>query len=443
MVISDDRRGARKEAASWARRFWRVRFVLPVTAAVFLLIGFIGKLSPFEALAGFSVIAAAALIEASSEPNEELAAQAREGAIGHPGDLVLESVISAVPDPVIVLESDGIVRAFNVRALEIAPALARGQPLSFALRNPSVLEALRRAASAQGGLRVEFFERVPADRWSEAAISPLRVEAGGGRRLFLMAFRDMTQLRRVEEMRADFVANASHELRTPLASLSGFIDTLQGPARADVEARERFLGIMKEQADRMARLIDDLLSLSRIELKAHIHPSNAVDLASILRQVADALQILARDRGVAIEVDVPPGEMMVLGDRDELIRVFENLIENALKYGASGKRVELHLAREAIADGEEAVAVVKDYGPGIAPEHLPRLTERFYRADVAESRAQGGTGLGLALVKHVLQRHRGRLSIDSALGSGAVFTVRLPIVAKPRAKPNFAEESAA
>ena len=222
----------------------------------------------------------------------------------------------------------------------------------------------------------------------------------------------------------------------PLASLSGFIDTLQGPARADPEARERFLGIMKDQADRMARLIDDLLSLSRIELKAHIHPESAIDLVSIVRQVADALQLLARDRGVSIEVDMPDGELMVLGDRDELIRVFENLIENALKYGASGKRIDLALAREGTAEGEEAVVSVKDYGPGIAPEHLPRLTERFYRVDVAESRAQGGTGLGLALVKHILQRHRGRLSIESALGSGATFAVRLPIVTSTRSGKN-------
>jgi two-component system phosphate regulon sensor histidine kinase PhoR len=277
-------------------------------------------------------------------------------------------------------------------------------------------------------MRVEFFERLPADRWSEAVIAPIGGETGAGGRLLLMVFHDMTPLRRVEEMRADFVANASHELRTPLASLSGFIDTLQGPARTDTGARERFLGIMKDQADRMARLIDDLLSLSRIELKAHIHPETEVDLASIVRQIADALQLLAHDRGVVIEVDMPPGPLTVLGDRDELIRVVENLIENALKYGASGKRVDIAIGRETTADGDEAVVSVKDYGPGIAPEHLPRLTERFYRVDVTESRAQGGTGLGLALVKHVLQRHRGRLSIDSALGAGATFTIRLPAV---------------
>jgi two-component system, OmpR family, phosphate regulon sensor histidine kinase PhoR len=233
---------------------------------------------------------------------------------------------------------------------------------------------------------------------------------------------DLTPIRRVEEMRADFVANVSHELRTPLAVITGFIDTLQGPAREDAAARERFLGIMQAQAWRMARLIDDLLSLSRIELRAHQRPDTPVDLVPIVRQVVDGLQTLARDREVAIDVTAPAEPLIVLGDRDELIRLFENLIENGMKYGASGKRVDIALAP----DGKEARVSVRDHGPGIAAEHLPRLTERFYRVDVGESRAQGGTGLGLALVKHILNRHHGRLTIDSREGEGATFTVRLP-----------------
>jgi len=224
-------------------------------------------------------------------------------------------------------------------------------------------------------------------------------------------------------MRADFVANVSHELRTPLAALTGFIETLQGPARDDPAARERFLGIMQAQAWRMARLIDDLLSLSRIELRAHQLPDTPVDLIPIVRQVADGLQTLARDREVAVEIAAPAEPLLVPGDRDELTRLFENLIENGLKYGAGGKRVDIALA----ADGKEARVSVRDYGPGIAAEHLPRLTERFYRVDIGESRTQGGTGLGLALVKHILNRHHGRLSIDSKAGEGATFTVRLPL----------------
>ena len=239
-------------------------------------------------------------------------------------------------------------------------------------------------------------------------------------------------------MRADFVANASHELRTPLAALSGFIDTLQGSARDDPAAREKFIGIMKTQANRMARLIDDLLSLSRIELNAHVRPDRPVDVVSIVRQVADGLQMLARDRGMTITIEAPAAPLIVPGDRDELLRVFENLVENALKYGASGKRVDLTVARGESTQGPgEALIAVRDYGPGIAPEHLPRLTERFYRIDVGHSRAEGGTGLGLALVKHVVARHRGRLMIDSTAGAGATFTVRLPLAParNPAASP--------
>jgi two-component system phosphate regulon sensor histidine kinase PhoR len=186
---------------------------------------------------------------------------------------------------------------------------------------------------------------------------------------------------------------------------------------------------MQAQAWRMARLIDDLLSLSRIELRAHQRPDTPVDLVSIVRHVADGLQTLARDRGVAIEIKAPAEPLVVLGDRDELTRLFENLIENGLKYGANGKRVDIAFTSAVTADGKsEARVSVRDYGPGIAAEHLPRLTERFYRVDVGESRAQGGTGLGLALVKHILNRHHGRLSIDSKAGEGATFTAQLPLV---------------
>jgi two-component system phosphate regulon sensor histidine kinase PhoR len=343
----------------------------------------------------------------------------------------LQDLISALPDPTIALAPDGRVISFNAQALTMAPALRRGDPASIALRVPEVVEAIRRAVVGNNAERVEFSERVPNDRWSEAFITPVHPAdaAPGGRPIFLLlTFHDLTPIRRVEEMRADFVANASHELRTPLAALSGFIETLKGPARNDVAARERFLDIMEAQANRMARLIDDLLSLSRIELAAHVRPVTPVELVPVVRQVVDALQTLARDRGVEVAIQAPAEPLIVPGDRDELIRVFENLIENALKYGGSGKRVEITLTRGKAQDGsEEAAASVRDYGPGIAAEHIPRLTERFYRVDVTGSRALGGTGLGLALVKHVLNRHRGRLMIDSKTGQGATFTIRLPM----------------
>jgi two-component system, OmpR family, phosphate regulon sensor histidine kinase PhoR len=268
----------------------------------------------------------------------------------------------------------------------------------------------------------------------ELVVTPIPVPTsfGGADTCMLMTFHDQTPLRRVEEMRADFVANASHELRTPLAALSGFIDTLLGPAKEDAAARERFLGIMRVQATRMARLIDDLLSLSRIELSAHVRPSDPVDLTSLLRQVVDGLELLAAERGVAIAVAIPEHPVTVPGDRDELLRLFENLIENGLKYGASGGKVDVALTDMSGSEMLKDVRVtVKDYGPGIAPEHLPRLTERFYRVDVGDSRAQGGTGLGLSLVKHILNRHRGRLVIESVPDRGATFTAILPKSATP------------
>jgi two-component system phosphate regulon sensor histidine kinase PhoR len=336
---------------------------------------------------------------------------------------VVEAIIAGLPDPVIVLDRDGRVIAFNAGAGNLAPALRRGDPASIALRVPELVEAVRQCQTGGPVRRIEFSERVPTERHFEAFVSPISV---ANQQAVLIALHDMTATRRVEEMRADFVANASHELRTPLAALTGFIETMQGPARDDAVARERFLGIMREQAWRMARLIDDLLSLSRIELRAHMRPDTPVDLVPIVRQVVDGLQTLAKDRGVAIQVTAP-GPQIVLGDRDELLRLFENLIENGLKYGASGKRVEVTMLSGEAGAARETVVSVRDYGPGIPSEHLPRLTERFYRADVGESRAQGGTGLGLALVKHILNRHHGRLSIESQPGQGATFTVRLPL----------------
>jgi two-component system phosphate regulon sensor histidine kinase PhoR len=348
----------------------------------------------------------------------------------HPQSLLIESLIGGLPGAAIVLDRDGRVIAFNAAASSIAPSLRRGEPALIALRMPELVEAIRRATASRTPQRVEFFERVPLDRWFEAFVTPVKLANTADARsdILLMTFNDLTPLRRVEEMRADFIANASHELRTPLAALLGFIETLQGPAKNDLAARDKFLAIMQGQATRMARLIDDLLSLSRIELNAHLPPNTPLDLAPVVKQVADGLQTLARDREVTIKVSAPHDALIVLGDRDELIRALENLVENALKYGAAGKRVDITLASSQTRAGASEVRLaVRDYGPGIAPEHLPRLTERFYRVDVADSRAQGGTGLGLALVKHVLNRHGGRLSIESTPGEGATFIMHLPL----------------
>ena len=404
------------------------RLVVVAAAIVFATLALIGALAVTYAVAGFVVVAAAALL--TVHPGEERDRLKQPVAVAERAADPLAAVVAGLPDPVIALDRDGRVLALNEPARSLAPALRQGEPVSLALRMPELIEAIGRASARGEEQRVEYSARWPLDRWFETIVMPVRRQPDANRPdLVLMTFHDLTPLRRVEEMRADFVANASHELRTPLAALSGFIETLQGSAREDAKARERFLAIMQEQARRMARLIDDLLSLSRIELNAHRRPDTPVDLVPIVRQVVDGLEMLAQERGVAVNVEAA-NALTVLGDRDELVRVFENLIENALKYGAAGKRVDIRLAAGASADGEpEAQVGVRDYGPGIAPVHLPRLTERFYRVDVTESRAQGGTGLGLALVKHILNRHHGRLTIESALGAGATFTVHLPTVA--------------
>src|SRR5262249_15540858 len=330
------------QGSRWLQALRRVRLVLATAAIVFAGLWMSGALAAGPALAGFVLIAAAMLVAAAGAEAIPAALPRNEPPAARIGDPLIEAVLAGLPDPVVALDSRGDVVALNARAEAVAPALRPGEPISLGLRVPEVLDAIRRARASGSAQRVEFFERVPFDRWYEAIVTPI-LSAGLAPKpdLVLLAFHDLTPLRRVEEMRADFVANASHELRTPLAALSGFIDTLQGPAKEDPAARERFLAIMQVQANRMARLIDDLLSLSRIELNAHLRPDKEVDLVAIMRQVADGLQTLARDRDVEVKTAAPGGPLIVLGDRDELIRVFENLVENALKYAASGKQVDI------------------------------------------------------------------------------------------------------
>ena len=416
-----------RPALMWSRRVG-MRFVVGVAAVVLGAFVVLGTLPILYALAGFVVIAIAAVL--ATERGAGSSALAVDDAPARAQEQLIDAVIAGLPDAAIVLGREARVIAFNTAARKIAPALTRGEPASLALRVPEIVEAVREVAAGGPSRSVEFYQRVPIDRWFEVYVEPL----GSARpiAMMLLVFHDLTPQHRAEQMRADFVANASHELRTPLAALSGFIDTLLGTARDDSQARGRFLAIMKTQAARMARLIDDLLSLSRIELIEHMHPDTPVDLMPVVRQVVDGLQTLATDRNVEIAISPPSAATIVPGDRDELTRVFENLVENALKYGAVGKRVEVGFSSVNASDGSpEVLIAVRDYGPGIAAEHLPRLTERFYRVDVTQSRAEGGTGLGLALVKHILNRHRGKLSIESEAGKGATFTVRLPLIHSP------------
>ena len=427
--------------APWPDRLRHSAIILIAAGlALCALVVFGRSLGCARAVAVFICIAAAALVPWRLHD----AATSREDvrAVSPVESAAVSAVVAGMPDPAVLLDRAGRVIHLNAAAAQLAPALRKNELAQFALRSPEIITALREAIATTEPRRATYLDQVPVDRWMELIITPVPVPTlfGGTDKCMLMTFHDQTPLRRVEEMRADFVANASHELRTPLAALSGFIDTLQGPAKEDAKARERFLGIMHTQATRMARLIDDLLSLSRVELSAHVRPDASVDIVPILRQVADGLEPLARERQVAIEIELPETPVTIAGDREELLRLFENLIENALKYGASGGRVIVSLIRAISGEGAPEVRVmVRDFGPGIAPEHLPRLTERFYRVDVGDSRAQGGTGLGLSLVKHILNRHRGRLLIESVPKNGATFTACFPQAKPPAVGSNLSD----
>jgi two-component system phosphate regulon sensor histidine kinase PhoR len=415
----------------WPDRLRHSAIILLAGALALAVLVALGELALVRATAVFICIGAAALVP--WRLHNVVASREDVRGVNPVETAAVSAIVSGMPDPAVLLDRAGRVIHLNAAAAQLAPALRKNELAQFALRSPEIIAALREAIATTESRRATYLDHVPIDRWMELIINPVPVPTlfGGTDKCMLMTFHDQTPLRRVEEMRADFVANASHELRTPLAALSGFIDTLQGPAKDDAKARERFLGIMHTQATRMARLIDDLLSLSRVELSAHVRPDTLVDIVPIIRQVVDGLEPLARERQVTIDIDLPEAPVAIAGDREELLRLFENLIENALKYGASGGKVVVSLTSALSGEGAPEVRVmVRDFGPGIAPEHLPRLTERFYRVDVGDSRAQGGTGLGLSLVKHIVNRHRGRLLIESVPKNGATFTACFP-QAKP------------
>ena len=360
-----------------------------------------------------------------------LARRWRERArIADEGLAAAEAIIGAIPDPLIVLdERRRIIRA-NAQAAGFIHSGSEPRDLAAALRNPAVLAAADAVLSGEAAQIVDFTVTAPVERQLRARLSRITGASGDGA-VAVLTLHDITELKRAEQMRADFIANATHELRTPLATLIGFIETLRGPAREDAEARDRFLAIMHGQAARMARLIEDLLSLSRIELNEHVMPKDQVALGPALYEIAETLELRAAERGMSIRLEVPTDLPDVLGDHDELAQVFQNLIENAIKYGRAGSEIAVQAATvrspARIAGGwDDAVAIaVRDEGEGIPREHLPRLTERFYRVDTARSREMGGTGLGLAIVKHILNRHRGSLDVQSTPGVGSVFTVYL------------------
>lgn len=341
---------------------------------------------------------------------------------------IIESMIDSLPDPLIFVSHDQRIMRVNTAATALGAAASPGRRLTDLFRQPKLLDAVAKAIETEQAQMAEISLPAPVEQTFLVRLLPIHHAPGIPERknasALLLAMQDVTQAHRSERMRADFVANVSHELRTPLTSLIGFIETLLGPAKDDHDAHGQFLMIMQEQADRMLRIIEDLLSLSRIELDEHTRPNGRVVLDDVLGKVHNVLSMKAANRNMELKFDVPDDLPQISGDDDQLIQVFQNLIDNAIKYGKPGTPVEIAVKPM----GSNRVDVsIRDHGAGIPRDHLPRLTERFYRVDAARSREIGGTGLGLAIVKHIVNRHRGRLTVDSEENKGTCFTVSLPI----------------
>jgi two-component system phosphate regulon sensor histidine kinase PhoR len=415
------------------RGWWRAAPALPVVVLGGLVAA--GDLHPAHAIIVALAAAPAGYLFWRTMARRDAAALVAvpEARSLSPGMSYAQSVIDVIPDALVLLDGNRRVIEANSAARELFGVRLAGRDFSQILRHPSAVEAMDRVLASRAISREEITLLSPGERHFMLAALPIsgagRTTDDEGGPAMAIALHEITALKRSEQMRADFVANASHELRTPLASVIGFIETLQGPAKGDPGAQERFLEIMAQESARMARLINDLLSLSRIELDEHVVPSDRVNLAHVIDSVVEALSLAARDRKIAIAVDLDAGMPDVVGDADQLTQVFQNLIDNAIKYGRAGSTIQV--AGKAVdrlpETGGPGVAVkVINEGEGIPREHLPRLTDRFYRVDPARSRQKGGTGLGLAIVKHIVNRHRGRLVFESELGIGTTVTVQLP-----------------
>jgi two-component system phosphate regulon sensor histidine kinase PhoR len=340
-----------------------------------------------------------------------------------------KEVFAQLPDPLMLMDASGRVIFANAAMASVVGLDAQRKHVSAVWRTPAVLQAIERTIETGDATMVEFSTPVPVARDYQAYAR--RIDHAPY--ITALVLHDVSAVKRAEQARADFIANASHELRTPLAAVSGFIDTLRGHAKDDEAAREQFLEIMSVEAGRMRRLIEDLLSLTRIELNEHVPPSGDVDVVEVVQSAAATLQALAKKDDVAINIADTPPLPHVVGQRDELIQLFQNLIHNAIKYGKDHGNVWIAFAQSAPValpgrrgSSQQISIAIRDDGEGIPREAVPRLTERFYRVDVKRSRERGGTGLGLAIVKHIVNRHGGRLQVESKAGEGSTFTVVLP-----------------
>jgi two-component system phosphate regulon sensor histidine kinase PhoR len=423
LMDEEGRNGHPRRASTLiGERLFEGRWTLIAAAAAGLALYFATRPPFWMILLGLAGIIAVAAFAPRRTVSQRRADQTASSAASVLDNLPVADLAAAVPDPLFVFDANGVVVHANAAAAVSFGSVGQGMVLQMKFRAPEMQELIQRVLSTGMRGSIDYAERVPVERVFRVVATPVGSDTG----LFVLIFKDQSEARRIDRMRADFIANASHELRTPLASIAGFIETLRGPAKNDAAARENFLQIMQNQTGRMARLIDDLLSLSRLEMKPYLGPGSRVDVRETVESVIDTLNPQAREFGVVIARELPADPVQVPGNRDELFQVFENLLENACKYGQSGGKVVVSIEQSSAGPEPEVTVSFRDFGPGIAEEHIPRITERFYRVDVETSRAQKGTGLGLAIVKHILTRHNARLSIKSKVGEGATFTVHLP-----------------
>ncbi len=329
-------------------------------------------------------------------------------------------ILAGLPFAALLIGYDEKIVAANAPAQTLFGQAIIARHHGIALRQPAVLQAIDAALLRRESSVVR---QVLAGQVHEVVH---RVTVSAVATGVLCLFQDISDQEQAEQMRRDFVANVSHELRTPLTSVLGFIETLRGPAREDATARDRFLAIMATEAERMNRLVRDLLQLSRVEAQERQRPTTREDLTRLVQTAVQNLRLQAEQAGIELVLEGFDTPVQVYADADQITQVVNNLVENAIKYGASGKWIGLKLTREETPRGRLIRLEVADRGEGIDPVHLPRLAERFYRVDGHRNREKGGTGLGLAIVKHIAQRHRGRLVVESVLGQGTRFAVILP-----------------
>lgn len=420
---------------------------MPAAAWAAAALAGLAALLAFATSAGAAVLmvlSAAAAYWAMREGRRFVIAPTSEDQIELVGLAELAPLLEALPDPALLVDAEGRIVSSNAAARRQMHFEARGQFLTSILRHPDVLEAVQSAVREGETTSVEYQTPAQVDRHTRCYVAPV---TWGADRAAMLVFHDQTARMSTERMRADFLANASHELRTPLASLTLLIETIAGPARDSSADRDRFLGMMQVQADRMRRLIDDLLSLSRIELDEHVPPSDRADLAAVAREVADSVAPLLKERNVTLDLRAPKDPVRVVGERFQLAQVVQNLVDNAVKYtpdggavtlevGASGDREEASaqagrrweeagrvalLTPTAAANRSYAYVRVEDSGPGVSKQFLPRLGERFFRVERELGNERGGTGLGLAIVKHIVNRHRGGFLVESQPGRGSAF----------------------